>query len=130
MCSNVPAQSIVQTALWGYQSVKTYVNADGRITKQKDYIVNALNSIPGISVVEPKAAFYCFPKIDVEKFNITDDMQFALDFLKKERVLLVQGTGFNYPEPDHFRVVYLPRIAVLEESVQKLERFLSTYRQN
>ncbi|MGI6021264.1 MAG: aminotransferase class I/II-fold pyridoxal phosphate-dependent enzyme [Lachnospiraceae bacterium] len=130
LCSNVPAQSIVQTALWGYQSVKTYVNADGRITKQKDYIVNALNSIPGISVVEPKAAFYCFPKIDVEKFNITDDMQFALDFLKKERVLLVQGTGFNYPEPDHFRVVYLPRIAVLEESVQKLERFLSTYRQN
>ena len=129
LCSNVPAQSIVQTALGGFQSVKGYVNADGRVTKQRNLIYDRINSIPGLSVVKPKAAFYCFPKIDVERFNIHDDMQFAYDLLKKERVLLVQGTGFNWPYPDHFRIVYLPRESVLNEAMDKLEDFLSDYRQ-
>ena len=129
LCSNVPAQSIVQTALGGTQSVKGYVNETGRVTKQRDFIYERVNSIPGLSVVKPKAAFYCFPKLDVERFNIHDDMQFAYDLLKRERVLLVQGTGFNWTAPDHFRIVYLPRIPVLVEAMDKIEHFLSTYRQ-
>lgn len=129
LCSNVPAQSIVQTALGGTQSVKGYVNETGRVTRQRDFIYKRINEIPGLSVVKPKAAFYCFPKIDVEKFNIHDDMQFAYDLLKKEHVLLVQGTGFNWIAPDHFRIVYLPRRSVLGEACDKIEDFLSTYRQ-
>ena len=99
------------------------------MTKQRDFIYERVNSIPGLSVVKPKAAFYCFPKLDVERFNIHDDMQFAYDLLKRERVLLVQGTGFNWTAPDHFRIVYLPRIPVLVEAMDKIEHFLSTYRQ-
>ncbi len=129
LCSNVPAQSIVQTALWGNQSVETYVVPEGRVTKQRDYCIDRLNSIPGISVVKPKAAFYCFPKLDVEKFHIKDDMQFAYDLLKDERVLVVQGTGFNWPENDHFRIVYLPMLTTLQEAMDKLEHFLSYYHQ-
>ncbi len=129
LCSNVPAQSIVQTALGGNQSVKGYVNAEGRVTKQRDYIIEALNQIPGISVVKPKAAFYCFPKLDVEKFNIHDDMKFAYDLLREEHVLIVQGTGFNWPQPDHFRIVYLPMLTTLHESMDKLSHFLAGYRQ-
>ena len=129
LCSNVPAQSIVQTALGGHQSVKGYVNETGRVTRQRDFIYERLNAIPGISVKKPKAAFYCFPKIDIARFNIHDDMQFAYDLLRKERVLIVQGTGFNWPEPDHFRVVYLPRRSVLAEACDKLEEFLSDYHQ-
>ncbi len=130
LCSNVPAQSIVQTALGGNQSVKGYVNSEGRVTKQRDYIIDALNQIPGVSVVKPKAAFYCFPKLDVTRFNIHDDMQFAYDLLKKEHVLIVQGTGFNWPEPDHFRIVYLPMLTTLRESMGKLSHFLDNYRQD
>ncbi len=129
LCSNVPAQSIVQTALWGYQSVKGYVNEDGRVTKQKDFVYEALSEIPGVSVVKPKAAFYCFPKLDTERFNIKDDTKFALDFLKAKRVLVVQGTGFNWQAPDHFRIVYLPRLSVLQEALAKLKDFLETYHQ-
>ncbi|MCR5295040.1 MAG: aminotransferase class I/II-fold pyridoxal phosphate-dependent enzyme [Lachnospiraceae bacterium] len=130
LCSNVPAQSIVQTALGGTQSVKGYVNETGRVTRQRDFIYKRINEIPGLSVVKPKAAFYCFPKIDIEKFNIHDDMQFAYDLLKKERVLLVQGTGFNWPYPDHFRIVYLPRRSVLGEACGHIESFLSSYHQD
>ncbi len=129
LCSNVPAQSIVQTALWGYQSVNEYTKADGRLTRQRDYIYKALNDIPGITAVKPKAAFYIFPKIDTEKFNIKDDMQFVLDFLKEKKVMLVQGTGFNWMNPDHFRIVYLPRLEVLQESMAKMEDFLKHYHQ-
>lgn len=129
LCSNVPAQSIVQTALGGNQSVKGYVNETGRITKQRDFTIETLNQIPGLSVVKPKAAFYCFPKIDVEKFNIHDDMKFAYDLLKEQHVLIVQGTGFNWPEPDHFRIVYLPMLPTLREALDKLGRFLDGYRQ-
>lgn len=130
LCSNVPAQSIVQTALGGYQSVENYIVPGGRIYEQRDYIYNALNSIPGISAVKPKAAFYIFPKIDAKRFNITDDEQFALDLLRDKKILLINGKGFNWRAPDHFRVVYLPRIEVLEDAVGKLTEFLSYYRQN
>ncbi|MBP0960964.1 MAG: aminotransferase class I/II-fold pyridoxal phosphate-dependent enzyme, partial [Oscillospiraceae bacterium] len=129
LCSNVPAQSIVQTSLGGYQSVESYIKPGGRIYEQRDFIYKALNDIPGISAVKPKAAFYIFPKIDVQKFNITNDEQFALDLLREKHILIIHGSGFNWGQPDHFRVVYLPRIEVLEEASQKLGDFLSTYRQ-
>ena len=129
LCSNVPAQSIVQTALGGYQSVNEYIQPGGRVYEQRDFIYKALTDIPGITAVKPRAAFYIFPKIDTEKFNILDDEKFALDFLHEKQVLLVPGKGFNWTHPDHFRVVYLPRKEVLEETMNKLELFLSKYRQ-
>lgn len=129
LCSNVPAQSIVQTALGGHQSVKSYVVPGGRIYEQREYVYNALNSIPGITAVKPKAAFYIFPKIDTEKFNITDDEQWALDLLREKKILVVHGRGFNWHRPDHFRVVYLPRIEVLKDAMESLGDFMATYRQ-
>lgn len=129
LCSNVPAQSIVQTALGGHQSVNSYLVPGGRIYEQREYIYRALTDIPGITAVKPKAAFYIFPKIDVKKFNITDDEKFALDLLRDKKILLIHGGGFNWQEPDHFRVVYLPRIEVLRESVTKIADFFSYYHQ-
>ena len=129
LCSNVPTQSIVQTALGGYQSSDELLLPGGRIYEQREFIYHALNRIPGISAVKPKAAFYIFPKIDTAMYNIHNDEQFVLDFLRKEKVLLVHGGGFNWPEPDHFRVVYLPRVGELEEAMEKLEHFLKHYRQ-
>ena len=129
LCSNVPAQSIVQTALGGHQSVEKYINPGGRIYEQREYIYKALNDIPGISVVKPKAAFYVFPRIDVKKFNIKDDERFALDLLREKKLLVIHGGGFNWKQPDHFRVVYLPRIEVLTEAMGNLADFLSTYSQ-
>ena len=129
LCSNVPAQSVVQTALGGYQSSQELLIPGGRVYEQREFIYKALNSIPGVSAVKPKAAFYIFPKLDVERFNITDDEQFAFDFLREQKVLVTHGTAFNWPDPDHFRVVYLPRKEVLEETMNKLELFLSKYRQ-
>ena len=129
LCSNVPGQSIIQTALGGYQSVNEYIVPGGRIYEQREFIYNALNSIPGISAVKPKAAFYIFPKIDIKKFNITSDTQFALDFLRKKKVLIVPGSGFNWEQPDHFRVVFLPRREVLKDATEKLADFLQGYSQ-
>ncbi|MBW3082700.1 aminotransferase class I/II-fold pyridoxal phosphate-dependent enzyme [Bifidobacterium sp. 6T3] len=129
LCSNVPAQSIVQTALGGHQSVNDYIVPGGRIYEQREYIYEALNSIPGITAVKPKAAFYIFPKIDVKKFNISNDEQFALDLLRDEKLLIVQGSGFNWRQPDHFRIVYLPRVEVLKDATNRLTDFLSYYRQ-
>ncbi len=129
LCSNVPAQSIVQTALGGYQSVKNYIVPGGRIYDQCEYIYKALNDIPGISVVKPRAAFYIFPKLDIKKFNITDDEKFAMDLLHEKKILIVHGSGFNWQHPDHFRIVYLPRIAVLEEAIDGIGDFLSHYKQ-
>ncbi|MGN0510122.1 MAG: aminotransferase class I/II-fold pyridoxal phosphate-dependent enzyme [Lachnospiraceae bacterium] len=129
LCSNVPAQAIIQTCLGGYQSVKDYIKPGGRVYEQREYIYKALKDIPGISVVKPQAAFYIFPKIDTKKFNITDDEQFVLDFLKEKRVLLVRGRGFNWMEPDHFRIVYLPSVPELKIAMDKFRDFLSTYRQ-
>ena len=129
LCSNVPAQAIIQTCLGGYQSVKDYIKPGGRVYEQREYIYKALKDIPGISVVKPQAAFYIFPKIDTKKFNITDDEQFVLDFLREKRVLLVRGRGFNWMEPDHFRIVYLPSVLELKIAMEKFRDFLSTYRQ-
>ena len=129
LCSNVPAQSVVQTALGGHQSVNDYIVPGGRVYEQRNYIWKALNEIPGVSAVKPKAAFYIFPKLDRERFNITNDEQFALDLLHDKKILVTCGTGFNWGEPDHFRIVYLPRMEVLEEAIGKLADFLSYYRQ-
>lgn len=129
LCSNVPAQSIVQTALGGYQSVNEYIVPGGRIYEQREYIYKALNDIPGVSAVKPKAAFYIFPKLDVKKFHIFDDEKFALDFLKEKQVLVVHGGGFNFGQPDHFRIVYLPHIRDLQKATGKLRDFLATYHQ-
>lgn len=129
LCSNVPAQSIVQTALGGYQSVKNYIVPGGRIYEQRECVYRLLSNIDGISIVKPKASFYAFPKIDVKKFNISDDEKFALDFLREKKVLLVHGGGFNWKQPDHFRIVFLPRVEVLEEALGKLAEFLETYSQ-
>ncbi len=130
LCSNVPAQSIVQTALGGYQSVKTYISPGGRVYEQAEYIYNAINDIPGLSAVKPKAGFYIFPKLDTKKFNITDDEKFTFDLLREKKILLISGKGFNWHQPDHFRIVYLPRIEILEEAVDKMRDFFSYYRQN
>lgn len=129
LCSNVPAQSIVQTALGGHQSVKDYVAPGGRVYEQRNYVYEALNAIDGITAVKPKAAFYIFPKMDVKKFNIHDDEQFALDLLHQKGILITRGGGFNWPEPDHFRIVYLPRMGVLREAMEDLAEFFETYRQ-
>ncbi len=129
LCSNVPAQSIVQTALGGYQSVHNYIVPGGRVYEQRDFIYQALNDIPGISAVKPKAAFYIFPKLDTKKFHIVDDEKFALDLLREKKILIIHGGGFNWKQPDHFRVVYLPRIEVLKDAVDGLADFLSDYRQ-
>ena len=129
LCSNVPAQSIVQTALGGYQSVNEYTQPGGRVYEQRDFIYKALNDIPGISVVKPHAAFYIFPKIDTEKFNIFNDEQFALDFLHEKQVLVVTGKGFNWNQPDHFRIVYLPDIRQLDKAMKKMKEFFATYKQ-
>lgn len=129
LCSNVPAQSIVQTALGGYQSVNEYIRPGGRVYEQRDFIYKALNDIPGITAVKPKAAFYIFPKLDTEKFDIVNDEQFALDFLHEKQVLIVPGKGFNWGQPDHFRIVYLPNVRQLKKASEKLADFLSTYKQ-
>ncbi len=129
LCSNVPAQSIVQTALGGWQLCQRHIQPGGRIYEQREYVYNRLKNMPGVSVVKPKAAFYIFPKLDRERFNIHSDEQFALDFLHKQQVLVVNGKGFNWPGQDHFRIVYLPNLNILEECMDKLEEFLTTYKQ-
>ncbi len=110
--------------------MNNYIIPGGRIYEQREYIYNALIDIPGVSVVKPKAAFYIFPKLDVQKFNIVNDEKFALDLLKEKKILIVHGSGFNWKDPDHFRIVYLPRVEVLEDAATKLKDFLSRYRQS
>lgn len=129
LCSNVPAQSIVQTSLGGTQSSDELLLPGGRIYEQREFIYNALKDIPGVSVVKPKAAFYIFPKLDSEKFHITDDEQFALDLLRRKKILITCGTGFNWKDPDHFRIVYLPNLEILKKATAELADFLSTYHQ-
>ena len=129
LCSNVPAQSIIQTALGGTQSGDSLLVQGGRLFEQREFVYKALNDIPGITATKPKAAFYIFPKIDTKKFNITDDEKFALDLLREKKILLTCGTGFNWQKPDHFRVVFLPDIRTLENAVDKLADFLEKYRQ-
>ncbi|MGX6962966.1 pyridoxal phosphate-dependent aminotransferase [Vagococcus xieshaowenii] len=129
LCSNVLSQQIVQTALGGYQSVDKLLLPGGRIYEQREFIYKAINDIPGLSAVKPKAAFYMFPKIDTKKFNIKNDEQFVLDFLHQKRTLLVHGGGFNWKEPDHFRIVYLPRVEELKYMAEDMADFLQTYKQ-
>ncbi|MFM0622087.1 pyridoxal phosphate-dependent aminotransferase [Streptococcus suis] len=128
LCSNVLAQQVVQTSLGGYQSVDELLMPGGRLYEQREFITKAINDIPGLSAVKPKAGLYVFPKIDREMYRVEDDEQFVLDFLKQEKVLLVHGRGFNWKDPDHFRIVYLPRVDELAEIQEKMSRFLWQYR--
>jgi alanine-synthesizing transaminase len=128
LCSNVPGQSIIQTSLGGYQSSDKYLVPGGRIYEQREFIYNALNSIPGVSAVKPDAAFYIFPKLDPEVYNITDDVEFALTLLRKFKILITYGTGFNWNKPDHFRIVYLPNIEQLTEAMKGIEQCLKLYK--
>jgi alanine-synthesizing transaminase len=130
LCANVPSQFGIQTALGGYQSVNDLVLPGGRLRAQRDIAYELLTQIPGVSCVKPRGALYCFPKLDVAKFSLTNDVQFALDLLKEKKILIVQGTGFNWKEPDHFRLVFLPQRELLELAVQKIGDFLSGYSQN
>ncbi len=124
LCSNVPAQSIVQTSLGGYQSADELLLPGGRIYEQREYIYNALCDIPGVSVVKPKAAFYIFPKLDEEKkFHIKNDEQFALDLLRDKKILITCGTGFNCTDTNHFRIVFLPNIVQLKTAMGKIADF-------
>jgi alanine-synthesizing transaminase len=127
LCSNVPAQYGIQTALGGYQSINDLVLPGGRLREQRDLCYELLNSIPGISTTKAKGALYCFPRIDTKRYNIKDDQKFVLDLLLEKKILLVQGTGFNWPEPDHFRVVFLPDKDTLREAINRLRDFLSSY---
>ncbi|MFM0586016.1 pyridoxal phosphate-dependent aminotransferase [Streptococcus suis] len=128
LCSNVLAQQVVQTSLGGYQSVDELLMPGGRLYEQREFITKAINDISGLSAVKPKAGLYVFPKIDREMYRVEDDEQFVLDFLKQEKVLLVHGRGFNWKDPDHFRIVYLPRVDELAEIQEKMSRFLRQYR--
>ncbi|MBE6828531.1 MAG: pyridoxal phosphate-dependent aminotransferase [Ruminococcaceae bacterium] len=130
LCSNVPSQQIIQTALGGYQSVDELLVPGGRIYEQREFIYNALNEIDGVSCVKPKAAFYIFPKFDKKKFNLKDDERLALELLRQKKILVTQGTGFNYPEPDHIRIVYLPDIKKLKMATDAIADFLDGYSQS
>jgi alanine-synthesizing transaminase len=130
LCANMPVQFGIQTALGGYQSVKDLLLPGGRLKEQRDTAVKLVNAIPGLSAVMPKGALYGFPKIDVSRFNIRDDEKFIMDLLREQHMLLVQGTGFNWKEPDHFRIVFLPDKETLAEAVRRLEKFLEHYRQD
>ncbi|MDO8961346.1 MAG: pyridoxal phosphate-dependent aminotransferase [Methylophilus sp.] len=128
LCANVPGQLAIQTALGGYQSIHDLVAPSGRLCKQRDLAYEMLTAIPGVTCVKPKAAMYLFPKLDPKIYPIEDDQQFILDLLLEEKVLLVQGTGFNWKKPDHFRVVFLPNVDDLTEAIQRIARFLENYR--
>jgi alanine-synthesizing transaminase len=129
LCSNVPTQHAIQTALGGHQSIFELTKPGGRLYEQRNIAWELLNDIEGISCVKPKGALYLFPKIDTQRFNIKNDEQFVLDLLLAEKVLMVQGTGFNWSKPDHFRVVFLPHVEQLQESMGRVKRFLDDYRQ-
>ncbi|MCK5873745.1 MAG: pyridoxal phosphate-dependent aminotransferase [Alcanivoracaceae bacterium] len=128
LCANVPAQHAIQTALGGYQSIDDLVLPTGRLGKQRDLAWQLLNEIPGVSCVKPKSALYLFPRLDPEMYPIEDDEAFALDLLRQEKVLVVQGTAFNWPKPDHFRIVFLPNPDDLRESIGRIGRYLERMR--
>jgi alanine-synthesizing transaminase len=128
LCSNVPGQFAIQTALGGYQSIDDLVAPEGRLTKQRDMAYQMLTAIPGVSCVKPKAGLYLFPRFDPKVYPIKNDQQFILELLEEERVLVVQGTGFNWPTPDHMRIVFLPNADDLREAFNRLARFLENYR--
>ncbi|MBR0081240.1 MAG: aminotransferase class I/II-fold pyridoxal phosphate-dependent enzyme [Clostridia bacterium] len=129
LCSNVPAQSLIPVALANLESTKELLVPGGRVYEQREFIYRAINDIPGVSVVKPKAAFYMFPKLDIERFGITDDERFVLDFLREKKILFTHGGGFHWPHPDHFRLIYLPCIEDLQLAAKELKDFLATYHQ-
>lgn len=128
LCANVPGQWAIQTALGGYQSIDELVAPGGRMRRQRDLAHELITAIPGVTCVKPKAALYMFPRLDPAVYPITDDQAFIRELLEQERILLVQGTGFNWPSPDHFRIVFLPHEDDLRESINRLARFLEGYR--
>jgi len=130
LCSNVPGQWAIQTALGGYQSINDLTCEGGRLRRQRDLAYELITAIPGVSCVKPVAALYMFPKLDPDVYPITDDRQFFLELLRGTRVMLVQGTGFNWPQPDHFRIVFLPHEDDLREAIGRIASFLESYRNN
>lgn len=128
LCANVQAQYAIQTALGGYQTINDLVKPGGRLYEQRNIAWEMLNEIPGVSCVKPEGALYCFPRLDPNMYPIEDDEAFMLNFLRAEKVLLVQGTGFNWPTPDHFRVVFLPAEGELREAIKRLDRYLASLR--
>ncbi len=128
LCSNVPGQWAIQTALGGYQSINELVGEGGRLRRQRDLAYELITAIPGVTCVKPQAALYMFPKLDPVIYPIKDDRQFFLELLKATRVMLVQGTGFNWPAPDHFRIVFLPHEDDLREAIDRIAKFLESYR--
>jgi alanine-synthesizing transaminase len=129
LCANVPAQHAIQTSLGGRQSINDLILPGGRLLEQRDRAWELLNQIPGVSCVKPRGAIYLFPKLDPKVHRIHDDEKLVFDLLTQEKMLLVQGTAFNWPEPDHLRVVFLPRAEQIEDAVGRLGRFLKTYTQ-
>ncbi len=128
LCANAPGQYAIQTALGGYQSINDLVGPSGRLLKQRDLAHKLLIDIPGVTCVKPKSALYMFPRLDPKMYPIADDQKFAYELLAEERVLIVQGTGFNCPTADHFRVVFLPNTDDLTESMGRIANFLEGYR--
>jgi alanine-synthesizing transaminase len=128
LCSNVPGQWAIQTALGGYQSINDLVCEGGRLRRQRDMAYDLITAIPGVTCVKPVAALYMFPKLDPTIYPISDDRQFFLELLRETRVMLVQGTGFNWPSPDHFRIVFLPNTDDLQEAIRRIAKFLESYR--
>ena len=129
LCSNVPGQHAIQTALGGYQSINELVAPEGRLCLQRDLAYEMLNEIPGISCVKPRGAMYIFAKMDQSRFHISDDEKMVLDLLTQEKILIVHGTAFNWPQPDHFRVVFLPHVDELRKALNAITRFFSSYKQ-
>jgi len=128
LCANVPGQWAIQTALGGYQSINDLVGEGGRLRKQRDLAYELITAIPGVTCVKPHAALYLFPRLDPKVYPIKDDQQFFLEMLQETKVMLVQGTGFNWPNPDHFRVVFLPHEDELREAISRMAKFLENYR--
>jgi alanine-synthesizing transaminase len=128
LCSNVPGQWAIQSALGGYQSINELVAPGGRLRRQRDLAYDLITALPGVTCVKPKAALYLFPRLDPEVYPIEDDRDFLLELLRQTRVMLVQGTGFNWPQPDHFRIVFLPHEDDLREAIGRIARFLAQYR--
>lgn len=129
LCSNTPAQAVIKAAIDTIDSTKSLMHPGGRFYEQREAIYKAINDVPGLSAVKPQGTFYIFPKIDTKKINIINDEQFVLDFLKQHHVLLTNGTGFNWPDPDHFRIVFLPEVKILESISDKMTMFLKNYNQ-
>ncbi len=128
MCANVPAQHAIQTALGGYQSINDLTRPGGRLLEQRDTAYELLNQIPGISCVKPQGALYCFPKVDTQMYGVDDDEKFVIELLRAKKILLTHGTGFNWPKPDHFRLVILPNADDLKEAIERIASFLEARR--